>query len=146
MVHTCFGLVGRVFCERIGMCTLICRGDVVQHLGMIRELLIALYLQVILNPCVHRMERQVDASLNGRSCNFHCIYLTSTTCKHIIYILLTHPGCPPAPPTSWPSPTRRPCHWRPPCHLHDGMCPGDAGCRRARHGGTGSQRRCLFCK
>ena len=98
LVCTCFELVGQVFCERIGMCTLICRGDVVQHLGMICESLIALYLQVILNPCVHCMERQVNASLNGWSCDFHGIYSTSTTCKYIIYILPTRPGCPPAPP------------------------------------------------
>ena len=44
------------------MCTVICRGDVVHHFGMIREPIASLYPQVILNPCVRRMEREVQVA------------------------------------------------------------------------------------
>jgi hypothetical protein len=33
------------------------------------------------------VDRQADTSLNGRSHSFYGIYLSSTTCKYIIYIL-----------------------------------------------------------
>jgi hypothetical protein len=87
LIRTGFALIAWVFCKRNRMCAVICRGDIVHYLGMVRESLTALYLQVKINPCFRHMERQVDASLNRRSGGLHGVYSISTTCKHIIYIL-----------------------------------------------------------
>jgi hypothetical protein len=67
LVRNWFALVAQVLCERIRICTVICRGDVVQHLGMIRESLNSLYPQVILNPCFPRMERELQVVHTGRA-------------------------------------------------------------------------------
>ena len=64
--HTCFALVTWVLCERIRICAVICRGNVVHHLGMICGSLTSLYLQVILIPCVRRMEREAQVADTAR--------------------------------------------------------------------------------